>query len=193
MMKGISGPVIFYAAWEMNMSLKDALLLTVSRLCAHLMCSQLADFLIVILFLGYRIPIIELESSLMDLPYIAEAYVTAAPDHEARELAAAIVRLQKGCEDQGPITLSKVRKDLSQYLPTYKLPAILRVLDESEEIPRTASGKPIKRDFLKQFFGIQGFIPPGYSWPRTEYWGNQPEQVLAEMKPWDWCGLQRSD
>lgn len=128
----------------------------------------------------------------MDLPYITEAYVIGAPDHEAKELAAAIVRLND-CWDKDQITLNKVRKDLSAILATHKLPALLRVLDEGEEIPRTAAGKPIKRGWLKQFFGIQDFVPAGYSWPRTEYWGNQPEQVLAEIRPWDWCGLQRSD
>lgn len=125
----------------------------------------------------------------MDLPYITEAYVIGAPDHESRELAAAIVRLW----DKDPITLNKVRKDLSAILAPHKLPALLRVLDEGEEIPRTASSKPIKRGLLKQFFGIQDFVPAGYSWPRTEYWGNQPEEVLTGMRPWDWGGLQRSD
>lgn len=125
----------------------------------------------------------------MDLPYITEAYVIGAPDHESRELAATIVRLW----DKDPITLNKVRKDLSAILAPHKLPALLRVLDEGEEIPRTASSKPIKRGLLKQFFGIQDFVPAGYSWPRTEYWGNQPEEVLTGMRPWDWGGLQRSD
>lgn len=129
----------------------------------------------------------------MDLPYVAEAYVTGAPDHEAKELPAAIVRL-KGCWDNADsITLKKIRQDLSATLAAHKLPAILRVLDENEKIPQTAAGKPIKRNFLKQFLGIQGFVPAGYSWPRTEYWGNQPEQVMAETRPWDWCGLQRND
>ncbi|KAJ5903493.1 hypothetical protein N7504_005876 [Penicillium tannophilum] len=146
-----------------------------------------------VLFYGYRIPIVELEGSLIDLPYIKEAYVIGAPDHEAKELAAAIVRL-KACTDNGEaITLKKIRKDLSATLATHKLPALLRILQDGEEIPRTAGGKSIKPGLLQKFFGIENIIPKGYSWPHTEFWGNGIEQGLRQTRPWDWCGLQRSD
>ncbi|RFU29333.1 hypothetical protein B7463_g7018, partial [Scytalidium lignicola] len=156
-----------------------------------------------ILFYGYRIPVLELEQSLMELPYISEAFVIGAPDHEAKELPAAIVRLgvqyhsvhmsETGAPAEKQITLKRIRNDLSATLAIDKLPAILRILREGDDVPRTPSEKPIKRGLLKQFFNISDFVPLNYCEPGVEYWGNQPEQVLSQTRPWDWCGLQRDD
>lgn len=132
----------------------------------------------------------------MNLPYIAEAYVIAAPDHEARELPAAIVRLQNpldlASEDGTQVSLRKIRNDLSSCLATHKLPALLRILRDGEEVPHTAGGKPIKQGLLQRFFKIAGFVPPEYSESDVEYYGNQQNQVSSETRPWDWCGLQNS-
>lgn len=151
----------------------------------------------VVLFYTYRIPILELEAGLMNLPYIAEAYVIAAPDHEARELPAAIVRLQNppgglASEDETQVSLQKIRNDLSSFLASHKLPALLRILRDGEVVPHTAGGKPIKQGLLQRFFKIAEFVPPGYSKPDVEYWGSQQNQVSSETRPWDWCGLQNS-
>ncbi|KAH8820208.1 hypothetical protein F5884DRAFT_865877 [Xylogone sp. PMI_703] len=158
-----------------------------------------------ILFYGYRIPILELESSLMNLPYILEAFVIGAPDHEAKELPAAIVRLRKpyhspherlsGAELPGDyhITLQRIRRDLSATLAIHKLPAMLRILNDGEDVPRTPSDKPIKRGLLKNFFNISDFVTPKYCEPNVEYWGNHCEQTRSQTRPWDWCGLKRDD
>lgn len=191
--RDISEQETFCAALETNMSSKAESQLIVRRACNFTRFKLTGHFSSVVLFYGYRIPIVELEGSLIDLPYIKEAYVIGAPDHEAKELAAAIVRL-KACTDNGEaITLRKIRKDLSATLATHKLPALLRILQDGEEIPRTAGGKSIKPGLLQKFFGIENIIPKGYSWPHTEFWGNGIEQGLRQTRPWDWCGLQRSD
>jgi malonyl-CoA/methylmalonyl-CoA synthetase len=130
----------------------------------------------------------------MDLPYVEEACVIAVPCHESKELPAAIIRLKSidiEPDTRQQVNLQQVREDLSSTLPTYKLPALLRIIGDEEEIPCTVAGKPIKRGLLKQLFNISGFIPAGYAEPGVEFWGNQPDQVLSKMKAWDWCGLQR--
>ncbi|KAF7593534.1 hypothetical protein BBP40_011262 [Aspergillus hancockii] len=128
---------------------------------------------------------------LRDLPYIAEAYVIGAPDHEARELTAAIIRLHRGHENRAAkITLAQIRNDLAVTLPSHKLPALLRSLRDSEKVPHTASGKPVKRGLLQKFFSITNFVPVNYVAKDVEYWGNQYYRILSQSQPWDWCGLQ---
>ncbi|KAK2744988.1 hypothetical protein FQN57_004118 [Myotisia sp. PD_48] len=152
-------------------------------------------------FYGYRIPIIELESALLDLPYVSEAHVVAIQDYEAKEIAAALIRLQipvesapaPNPESLPTVSLAKLRQDLSTNLAAHKLPALLRILQKGEEVPRTVSLKPVKKGIPKQFFHIPGFLPAGYSVPGVEYWGNQPTQIPGEIRPWDWCGLQRAN
>lgn len=131
----------------------------------------------------------------MGLPYITEAYVLAAPHHEARELPAAIVRLTDTNKsmDNSEITLQRIRDDLYATTAAYKLPALLRVLQNGEVIPRSPTDKPIKRGLLKLYFDISTFVPPDYSVPGVEYWGNRLDQVESKTRPWDWCGLQRGD
>lgn len=150
----------------------------------------------------------------MQLPYIQEACVLGAPDHAAKELPAAIIRLAPtstsepgyGARDEEKngngtnckheerlhhgYTLQRIRDDLIKTLSSHKLPALIRYLDAHEAIPRTHNGKIAKRGLLKQFFGLNGFVAEDYSWPRTEYCGSQKIVVEGEMRPWDWCGLQ---
>ncbi|KAE8344155.1 hypothetical protein BDV24DRAFT_160702 [Aspergillus arachidicola] len=146
------------------------------------------DFLF---FYSHRISIPELESSLKDLHYIAEAYVIGAPDHEARELVAAIVRLHHGhLKSAAKITLARIRNDLAATLPCHKLPSLLRILHDSESIPHTASGKPVKKGLLQKFFNITNFVPANYVARDVEYWGTRYYQILSQSQPWDWCGLQ---
>lgn len=145
----------------------------------------------VLFFYGYRISIPELESSLKDLHYISEAYVIGAPDHEARELAAAIVRLRHGnVKSAAKITLAKIRNDLAATLPCHKLPSLLRILHDSESVPLTISGKPVKRGLLQKFFNITNFVPANYVARGVEYWGNRYFQIMSPSQPWDWYGLQ---
>ena len=47
------------------------------------------------------------------------------------------------------VTLEKLRADLRSRLAGYKLPTILRVVDE---FPKSASGKVVKRILGKKFF-----------------------------------------
>jgi hypothetical protein len=93
----------------------------------------------------------------------ADALIIGDPDHESKELAAAIIRLQEPQGTTANMTLQKLRNDLAVTLARYKLLALLRVLRDDEEIPRTVAGKPIKRGLLQKFFQIQDFIPANYA------------------------------
>lgn len=146
-----------------------------------------------VFFHGYRIASLRVENTLTDLPYIADAYIIGVPDHEAKELCGAVIRLSKDASPPAEVTLSRIRSDLSETLPTYMLPMLLRIMDDEEEVPRTVSQKPIKKKILEQFFGVTDYWSFDSPTPRVESWGNAPEQVEAKTRPWDWCGLQRAD
>lgn len=126
------------------------------------------------------------------MPYVSEACVVGVPDHEAKELCGALIRLKHGVPKE-EISLARVRADLSETLPAYMRPYLLRVMNDGEEVPHTVSLKPIKREILKQFFGITDYWSVEDPTPGVESLGNQPLQLEAETKPWDWCGLQRSE
>ncbi|MCJ1348491.1 hypothetical protein MMC31_006723, partial [Peltigera leucophlebia] len=87
---------------------------------------------------GFKVPIIEVEIRLMELPFISEACIVSIPDKEASTRVAALVRFHQDFPSGNLVT---VRKDLSEKLSHYKLPTALRVLRNGEEIPLTVSGK----------------------------------------------------
>lgn len=134
-----------------------------------------------------------MEQSLASLPYVSESCVLAIPDHEARELCAAVIRTTKASDTlRDKINLARVRFDLKESLPTYMLPAILRILKDDEEIPRTVSGKAIKKTIRKEYFATTDWWPHNNPPLDVEYCGNMP-LVDGEMTPWDWRGTQRVD
>lgn len=87
----------------------------------------------------------------MGLPYTAEVCVVAVPVEEEKQLCGAVVRLKL---DMGleKITLARIRADLQADLDVTMLPTILRLLGPQEELPRTATGKPIKYQVMEDFF-----------------------------------------
>ncbi|KAE8141864.1 hypothetical protein BDV38DRAFT_278647 [Aspergillus pseudotamarii] len=140
-------------------------------------------------FHEYTISVLELENRLMDLPYISEAYVLIVPDVEAGGLVAALVRPckysldRKECSD---ITLRRIRKDLAAAnLVAYKLPPLLRVLRDEEQVPQTTSGKILKKEALRKYFNISGFMPKDYAVEGVEYCGNKIEES-ASSRVYDW-------
>ena len=74
----------------------------------------------------------------MELSYISEAFVVAVPDPDAGDRVGAIVRLS---ESQSVVTLEMLRHDLADFLPQYKLPTLLRILSDSDKLPKTRSDK----------------------------------------------------
>ena len=93
---------------------------------------------------GYRIGPFEIESVIMELPYVLECAVTAAPDPIRGQVVKASIVLTKGTEGT-----EALKKEIQTYVKTntapYKYP---RIVEFRDELPKTISGK-IRRVELK--------------------------------------------
>lgn len=121
-----------------------------------------------VLFTAFKISAIELEERLSELPYVSEACVLSILDHEARELPAAVIRIEDGMDSQ--INLRRIRDDLSPTTEIYKLPVMLRILRAGEDLPRTLSGKAMKNKIREKYFQLSGYRPRDYAVPGVEVW-----------------------
>ena len=92
---------------------------------------------------GYRIGPFEIESVIMELPYVLECAVTAAPDEVRGQVVKANVVLTKGTEPS-----DELKKEIQTYVKKntapYKYP---RIVEFKDELPKTISGK-IQRNKL---------------------------------------------
>ena len=92
---------------------------------------------------GYRIGPFEIESVIMELPYVLECGVSAAPDEIRGQVVKASIVLTKGTE--GTEELKKEIQDyVKKHTAPYKYPRIVVFRDE---LPKTVSGK-IQRNLL---------------------------------------------
>ncbi|KAL7905876.1 acyl-CoA synthetase-like protein [Trichoderma velutinum] len=142
-------------------------------------------------FHEYTISVLELEQHLVDLPYVCEAHILPVRDNHAGGLAAALIRLRKQDADEEAhnITLRTIREDLAGAgVVSYKLPTLLRIIPEGEQVPHTASGKAQKTEALRKYFNITGCLPDGYSHEGVEYWGNKLD-LATSSRLFDWGGL----
>ena len=92
---------------------------------------------------GYRIGPFEIESVIMELPYVLECGVSAAPDEVRGQVVKASIVLTKGTEGT-----EELKKEIQNYVKSktapYKYPRIVVFRDE---LPKTISGK-IQRNLL---------------------------------------------
>ena len=89
---------------------------------------------------GYRIGPFEIESTIMELPYVLECGVSAAPDEVRGQVVKASIVLVEG--KKGSDQLAKeIQNYVKQHTAPYKYPRIVVFRDE---LPKTPSGK-IKR------------------------------------------------
>ncbi len=92
---------------------------------------------------GYRIGPFEIESVIMELPYVLECGVSAVPDEVRGQIVKASIVLTKGTE--GTEELKKeIQRYVKEHTAPYKYP---RVIVFREELPKTISGK-IQRNKL---------------------------------------------
>ena len=92
---------------------------------------------------GYRIGPAEIENVIMELPYVLECGVSAAPDPIRGQVVKASIVLVKGV--QGTDTLKEeVQRYVKEHTAPYKYPRIVVFRDE---LPKTISGK-IQRNLL---------------------------------------------
>ena len=89
---------------------------------------------------GYRIGPFEIESTIMELPYVLECGVCAAPDEVRGQVVKACIVLVKGTEGT-----EELKKEIQNYVKhhtaPYKYP---RIVEFREELPKTISGKIIR-------------------------------------------------
>ncbi len=92
---------------------------------------------------GYRIGPFEIESVLMELPYVLECGVSAAPDEVRGQVVKASIVLVKGT-----VPSDELKVEIQNYVKSrtapYKYP---RIVDFKEDLPKTTNGK-IKRNLL---------------------------------------------
>ncbi|MBP3591102.1 MAG: AMP-binding protein [Clostridia bacterium] len=92
---------------------------------------------------GYRIGPFEIESVIMELPYVLECGVSAVPDEVRGQVVKASIVLVKGTE--GTDTL---KKEIQDYVKTHTAPyKYPRIVEFKDSLPKTASGK-IQRNKL---------------------------------------------
>ena len=92
---------------------------------------------------GYRIGPFEIESVIMELPYVLECGVSAAPDEIRGQVVKASIVLTKGTE--GTEELKKeIQNYVKEHTAPYKYP---RIVEFKDSLPKTVSGK-IQRNKL---------------------------------------------
>ena len=90
---------------------------------------------------GYRIGPFEIENVIMELPYVLECGVSAAPDEIRGQVVKASIVLVKGQEGT-----DELKKEIQNYVKSrtapYKYP---RIVEFRESLPKTTSGKIIRK------------------------------------------------
>jgi malonyl-CoA/methylmalonyl-CoA synthetase len=111
---------------------------------------------------GYKISALDIEREILGLPYVAEVMVVGVPDEEFGERVGAVVVPKggavvpsvavKGRSRGARLRLEDLRQDLRERLAGYKMPTLLRVLEGGEELPKSGTGKVVKKVLGPQFF-----------------------------------------
>ena len=99
---------------------------------------------------GENIYCVEVENALLEHPHVRDAAVLGLPHPELGEIVASVVQLAVGA--QPPETETELRKHLENRLAKFKLPA--RYAFTEQDLPRTATGKLLKRDMRTRYFGV---------------------------------------
>ena len=95
---------------------------------------------------GYRIGPFEIESVIMELPYVLECAITPVPDEVRGQIVKATIVLTKGT-----VGTPELKKEIQEYVKThtapYKYPRIVEFVDE---LPKTISGKVRRVEIRKK-------------------------------------------
>ena len=89
---------------------------------------------------GYRIGPFEIENVIMELPYVLECGVCAAPDEVRGQVVKACIVLTDGTEGT-----DELKKEIQTYVKTHTAPyKYPRIVEFRDELPKTISGKIIR-------------------------------------------------
>ncbi len=89
---------------------------------------------------GYRIGPFEIESVIMELPYVLECGVSAAPDEVRGQVVKASIVLTRGTQPSDALK-KEIQTYVKQHTAPYKYP---RIVEFCESLPKTVSGKIIR-------------------------------------------------
>lgn len=93
---------------------------------------------------GYRVGPFEVESVIMELPYVLECAVTGVPDPTRGKIVKATIVLVRGKEGS-----EELKKEIQEYVKTHTAPyKYPRVIEFVKELPKTINGK-IRRNAIK--------------------------------------------
>ncbi len=90
---------------------------------------------------GYRIGPFEIESVIMELPYVLECGVSAVPDEVRGQIVKASIVLVTGTQESDDLK-SEIQNYVKEKTAPYKYP---RIVEFRESLPKTVSGKIIRR------------------------------------------------
>ena len=86
---------------------------------------------------GYRIGPFEIESVIMELPYVLECAITPVPDEVRGQIVKATIVLVKGT-----VGTDELKKEIQEYVKTHTAPyKYPRIVEFVSELPKTISGK----------------------------------------------------
>ena len=86
---------------------------------------------------GYRIGPFEIESVIMELPYVLECAVTPVPDEVRGQIVKATIVLTKGT-----VGTDELKKEIQEYVKTHTAPyKYPRIVEFRDDLPKTISGK----------------------------------------------------
>ena len=89
---------------------------------------------------GYRIGPFEIENVIMELPYVLECGVSAAPDEVRGQVVKASIVLVPGKEGT-----EELKKEIQNYVKAHTAPyKYPRIVVFRSELPKTTSGKIIR-------------------------------------------------
>jgi acetyl-CoA synthetase len=94
---------------------------------------------------GYRIGPFEIESVIMELPYVLECAITGVPDEVRGQVVKATIVLTKSAEPTDALK-KEIQEYVKHHTAPYKYP---RIVEFVESLPKTISGK-IRRVELKK-------------------------------------------
>ncbi len=86
---------------------------------------------------GYRIGPFEIESVIMELPYVLECAITGVPDPVRGQAVKATIVLTKGTEKSDAL-VKEIQEYVKSHTAPYKYPRVVEFVDE---LPKTISGK----------------------------------------------------
>ncbi len=105
---------------------------------------------------GENVYCAEVEAALLAHPSVRDAAVVGLPHADYGEEVAAIVQIDSGI--QSPDLARAIREFLAGSLAAFKIPSVLTFVEA--DLPRTATGKVLKRGIRETYFAVPGDNAP---------------------------------